>query len=139
MKELPQEIHKKILALCEEGNIYVDSGNLQEGLDKFRQSLDLLPEPREDWEAATWILSAIGDTYYFLKDYEGCIRALSEAINCPGGLGNPFIHLRLGESYFELNDTRKALDELTRAYMGGGLEIFEQEDPKYLEAMRLIL
>ena len=54
------------------------------------------------------------------------------AIQCPTGLGNPYIHFRLGQTYFENGIMDKAADELTRAYMGAGLEIFMEDDPKYL-------
>jgi len=51
---------------------------------------------------------------------------------CAEAIGNPFLHLRLGQSLFELGERRSALDELARAYLGGGREIFKREDPKYL-------
>jgi hypothetical protein len=54
-------------------------------------------------------------------------------VQCPKGLGNPYIHSRLGQLYLEQNNVDKAADELTRAYMGGGIDIFMEDDPKYLE------
>ncbi len=44
---------------------------------------------------------------------------------------NPAVHLRLGEVYFELENFEKAADELARAYMAEGKDVFEDEDPKY--------
>ncbi|ESS51127.1 hypothetical protein L665_00292 [Ralstonia solanacearum SD54] len=35
--------------------------------------------------------------------------------------------------YYEQENFDKAVDELTRAYMGGGLDIFIEDDPKYLD------
>ncbi|MEC0331788.1 hypothetical protein P4H42_19450 [Paenibacillus macerans] len=35
--------------------------------------------------------------------------------------------------YYEQENFEKAADELTRAYMGAGMEIFMEDDPKYLE------
>src|SRR5262249_55742751 len=95
--------------------------------------------PREDWDAATWVLAAIGDAHYFAQDYESALSALRNAVKCPDGLGNPFIHLRLGQCYFELGEMRKAEDELTRALMGAGNEIFEEEHPKYWAHMKTVL
>ena len=46
-------------------------------------------------------------------------------------LGNPFLHLRLGQSQYELGELDRAADELMRAYMGAGEDIFVSEDPKY--------
>jgi hypothetical protein len=54
-------------------------------------------------------------------------------MRCPEAIGNPFIHLRLGQTQFELGNKDRAADELMRAYMGAGAEIFAEEAPKYLE------
>lgn len=48
-------------------------------------------------------------------------------------MGNPFLHLRLGQCQFELGSFDVATDELMRAYKGGGADVFAHEDRKYLE------
>ena len=60
-------------------------------------------------------------------------------MRCPGAIGNPFIHLRLGQAQFELKNLGRAKDDLARAYMGGGDEIFKDEDRKYLHFIKEIL
>ncbi len=55
------------------------------------------------------------------------------ATTCPDAIGNPFLHLRLGQCQFELADLDKASDELIRAYMGAGKDIFSQDDAKYFK------
>ena len=58
-------------------------------------------------------------------------------------LGNPLFHLRVGQCLYELldQDERELSgpgtmhDELARALIGGGIEIFDGEDPKYLAAI----
>lgn len=137
--ELDDALYGEIQALCEQGNSLVESRDFRGALRLFHRSWELLPEPREEWDAATWILSAIGDVHFFLGDYPNVIAAMSNAIRCPEGLGNPFIHLRLGEAAYELGQFERAKDELTRAFMGAGKEIFASEDPKYLEFLRTIL
>jgi len=54
------------------------------------------------------------------------------AMHCPDAIGNPFLHLRLGQCQFELKALDRAADELMRAYMGGGPDLFKLEDPKYI-------
>jgi hypothetical protein len=68
-----------------------------------------------------------------LKDFDRTFKCFFNAVQCPKGLGNPFIHLRLGQAYYELGNLDKATDELTRAHVGGGLRIFLEDAPKYLE------
>jgi hypothetical protein len=94
-----------------------------------------VPEPRTESELATWILTAIGDANFLSEDYEAGRDNLSQAMKCPGAIGNPFVHLRLGQCQFELGNKDRAADELTRAYMGGGAEMFEGEE-KYLDFLK---
>lgn len=136
---LADATHEKIVEFCAEGDLLVKSGDFRGALHLYHDSWKLLPEPKEDWDAATWILSAIGDVHFFLGDYKNTISALSNALRCPNGLGNPFIHLRIGEAAFELGEIDRAKDELTRAYMGAGRDIFAAEDPKYLIYLESIL
>src|SRR5262249_45141020 len=117
MKMLRDDLHERITLFSQEGDNLVNACDYVSGLRKYHQAWALLPEPREEWEAATWLLSAIGDAHFLARDFEKSIAAFTNALRCPDGLGNPFIHLRLGESYFELGDVRRAQDELTRAYM----------------------
>jgi hypothetical protein len=46
-------------------------------------------------------------------------------------MGNPFIHLRLGQSLFEQGDMERAESELLQAYMLAGKDIFSEDDTKY--------
>jgi tetratricopeptide (TPR) repeat protein len=136
---LDDSLHEEISKLCEQGDKLAMSDDYKGALRLYHRSWNLLPEPKEDWEAATWILSAIGDAHYFTGDFANTMAAMSNALACPDGLGNPFIHLRLGEAAFELGDLDRARDELTRAYMGAGKEIFSEEDPKYLAYLNTVL
>ena len=137
--ELDNIVHDKIVALCEQADEHVNRGNYSDALAQYSEAWALLPEPKFQWEAALWIIAAIGDAYFFMHDYERALQAFSDAVRCPNGVGNPFTHLRLGECYFELGNKPKAQDELTRAYMGGGRELFNKEDPKYLDLLRSVL
>ena len=132
-KELPSRIHQEILQLCEQGNKLFAHQKFVEAKALYVEALRLLPDDHQEWEASTWIYAAIRDTHFYLNNYERAFRCFYNAVQCPDGLGNPFIHLRLGQLYFEQNDLDKAADELTRAYMGGGLDIFMEDDAKYLE------
>nr|WP_255688707.1 tetratricopeptide repeat protein [Brevibacillus sp. AF8] len=111
----------------------VRAGNLEEGKNKYVAALRLLPENHREWKAATWIYVAIGDVHFQMKNYDKAFKCFFNAVQCPEGLGNPYIHLRLGQLYYEQENLEKAADELTRAYMGAGIAIFMEDDPKYLE------
>jgi len=130
-EELDDELYDRIVALSEEGNKFYDDGLYREALAKFSAALELVPEPINDWETSTWLLASIGDCHYLLGEYGEARDALARAMYCPGALGNSFIHLRLGQVQYELGNEARAKDELARAYMGGGKELFDEQDPKY--------
>lgn len=135
MAELSDEAHERIQDLCKQGDVLADSDQYSAALLNYWAAWDLLPEPRTDWEAATWILAAIGDANFLGGDYTAGRDNLSLAMHCPDAVGNPFLHLRLGQCQFELGNLERAADELARAYLGAGAEIFERED-KYFSFLK---
>lgn len=136
MSELNDALYSKIQGLCSKGDEHAGNGNYAEALNQYWKAFDLVPEPKTSWEATTWILVAIGDANFLGKDFQAGMDNLSSAMHCPGAIGNPFVHLRLGQCQFELGNLDRSLDELTRAYAIEGEEIFEDDDPKYIQFLR---
>jgi len=137
--QLPKKLHSEITKLCSEGDAFLKGNEFEQAIAKYKAAWNLLPEKKLSWEAATWILASAGDAYFRQDDYNKSLASFVGAVQGPGGLGNPYIHLRLGQNYFELGDTAKAGDELTRAYMGAGDDIFKDEDEKYSTFLHTIL
>jgi tetratricopeptide (TPR) repeat protein len=129
--ELDDKTYAEITRLTDQGQALFDEGKLDEARQVFMQAWALVPEPQSEWEATTWLAAAIGDIDFLKGRYADARQTLQFAMICPGGLGNPFLHLRLGQAQFELGELDRAADELMRAYMGAGDEIFAAEDPKY--------
>jgi hypothetical protein len=136
MAQLSDDTHERIQSLCQTGDGFADEGDYPAALTQYWAAWDLLPEPQTDWEAATWILAAIGDANFLSGDYVAGRDNLSLAMNCPDAIGNPFLHLRLGQCQFELGNLDRAADELARAYMGAGEDIFEDEGLKYFTFLK---
>lgn len=131
--ELDPQIHEKVISLSKEGDSLASDNQHSEARTKYLEALKLLPDHPSQWEAATWLFVAVGDTHFYTGNFDKMMKCFVNAVRCPGGLGNPFIHLRLGQAYYELSEFDKSADELTRAYMGGEMKIFMEDDPKYLE------
>tara|TARA_B100000678_G_scaffold136165_1_gene113878 strand:- start:41 stop:469 length:429 start_codon:yes stop_codon:yes gene_type:complete len=131
VSELPESVHAQIRDYCAQGDEAAGRGEYQEALDRYNAAFALVPEPRTDWHASTWIMGAIGDACFTGGYFTTARTSLEYAMHCPDGLGNPFLHLRLGQTLFEQGDCERAADELMRAFMGAGDEIFAAEDPKY--------
>jgi tetratricopeptide (TPR) repeat protein len=133
---MPDGLHDEIKGLCAKGDACAERGDYEAALKLYWKAWDALPDPKTDYEAATWILAVIGDANFLSGDFEAGRDNLSNAMHCPDGIGNPFLHLRLGQCQFELGNLDRAADELTRAMMGAGEEILQDDDPKYWEFLK---
>jgi len=134
--EISEHAYVQIRELCAEGDVLVEMEEFADAFKNYMAALELVPEPRESHEATTWILAALGDLYFLTGSYGQAAQAFADAMHCPGAIGNPFLHLRLGQVHFELGDEARAADELARAYMGAGRQIFEEDDAKYFDFLK---
>jgi len=132
-RELDDDVHDQLTKLCADGDDFARAGEFREAIARYNQAWELISEPKYEWRASTWILAAIADASY-LGGYGASARqALDDVMHCPDAIGNPFLHLRRGQVLYDDDQLDAAADELMRAYMGAGLEIFGSEDPKYLQ------
>lgn len=138
-RDLDGPLASRITELCERGDDDVEHGRHDDAIAKYREALTLVPRPFYAWKASTWILTALGETLFFKKDYEAARDALNEAMSCHGAAGNPFLHLRLGQVELELGNRARARDELRRAFLRAGAEIFAGEDEKYAAVVEDLL
>lgn len=136
--QIPQYINVQIEKLSEEGNQSFDINSFADAIRKWNSALDVLPPPRFDWEAWTWLNASIGDAYYQLGNFEAARQALFDALNGPGGLDNPFVQFRLGQCSLCLRRDEEAVDHLLRAYMLDGEQIFsaDQNGARALNLLR---
>jgi tetratricopeptide (TPR) repeat protein len=137
--EMDDATFEKIEKLTAQANDLIDEDDFGQAIAVLNEALALVPAPKTDWEASTWIYATLGDVYFITEDYSKAKNAFYDAYNCPGGIENPFICLRLGESLFESNEMDKAKEYLLRAYMLEGNEIFEEEDEKYFALIKNIV
>jgi tetratricopeptide (TPR) repeat protein len=134
--ELSDAVDAEVKRLCALGDRHAKAGKYPAALTEYWKAFDLLPEPKTDWCAATRILAAIGDANFLGRDFTAGRDNLANAMHCPDAIGNPFLHLRLGQCRYELGEHDRAADELTRALMVAGEEIFAAEDPKYFAFLK---
>jgi tetratricopeptide (TPR) repeat protein len=131
--ELPEKIYSQVLDLSAEGDQLAESRHYREAIAKYNAAWGLVPEPKDQWEASTWLLAAIGDACFLSGHFESGAEAFSSALQCPGGFGNPFVHMRLGQCHLERKQETEAAEHLCRAYAIEGNAIFRDEKPKYIQ------
>jgi tetratricopeptide (TPR) repeat protein len=135
--EIPDEDYVMIEKLSEEGNNLVDKNDFDGAIAKFKQALELVPSPKNNFEASLWLYASIGDMYFLKEEFDDAAKHLYNALNFPDGQANAFVHLRLGQVLFELENEEKSLDHLLKAYMLEGEGIFDEEEDKYFEFLKL--
>lgn len=130
---------RKIRQYCAAGYTHYDAGDYKAALRLFYQAWLLLPKPQTEWVEAGWVLTAIGDSYFRSGQYQQGREALQSALCCPQMEQAPFIHLRLGQCFWELGLYDSARSALLRAYNIARMDIFSAEDRKYYFAIAGLL
>jgi tetratricopeptide (TPR) repeat protein len=136
MSKLPGDVRQMIDQLCQKGDQFAQIDQFDDALDQYEAAWQLLPEPKNQWPAATWILMAAGDVYFEKRDFVAAAETLRDGLEMPEGENNPFLLLRLGQSLFELGNLDAAAEALEAAYREQGTGLFVDEDPKYLSFLR---
>ncbi len=133
---MTEETEDLLDSLSEQGNEEMDNENYPEAIEYFNKALEVIPEPKDDWEASGWLYASIGDAYFCMEKYADALDALHKAYDIYGTEDmNPFILLRLGQCYYHRQDKKNSLDFLLRAYMMEGEEIFEDAE-EYLDYLK---
>ncbi len=94
MAELDDRTHDQIKILCAQGDQHANNGEYPLALEQYWEAWNLLPQPKTDWGAATWILAALGDANFQRGDFEAARDNLSDVMRCPDAVGNPFVSFR---------------------------------------------
>lgn len=135
--ELPDAIYNQVTALSERGNVALENGKVATAIIEWRRALELLPAPETQWDAAAWLHGSIGDAHWQAGRAAQTRDEMLAALNCSSGRENPFIYYRLGLAYRKLGDEANATENLLKAYMLAGDEIFEAE-PEGREALTFL-
>ena len=111
----------------------------QQAIEVYEDAYALIPEPKQKSELAMVALCNIGELHFLDGHWQLAFDDFSEAVKCREGLGNPQIHMRLGQLRYQRGEMERATDEFMRAYMGAGDTLFAGEDPKYFELIQPFL
>jgi tetratricopeptide (TPR) repeat protein len=135
---ITNDILKQIDEICEEGSELFDEEEYEKAIAVWERAFLLIPEPRNNYSQTLWLHSSIGDSFFLLGDFKRASAHFfaAKSNTAADGYSNPFIMLRLGQSYLELNDTNNAKEYLLRAYMLEGKDLFESEPDKYFDFLR---
>lgn len=130
--ELADDIFDQIIDLSEDGEDLFENGDFQEAIDKWSTALQLLPEPKDNWQAALWLYTSLGDGYRYLGDLDQALKAFKKAYEGVEGASNPYVLYSLGATLYDLNRKDEAVSFLLKAYEIEGKDIFAEDGVTYL-------
>lgn len=136
MPNLESEVMRSVRALCEHGDTLVSMKEYSFAISKYYEALSLIPDPKKEYKAATWIYTSIGETYWKQRDFNNAGMAFLKAVKSVGGKQIARVNLRLGECLYECGDSVHSTEYLCQAYMLEGENAFRYEDPKYFAAIK---
>lgn len=120
--------HDRVMRLMDEGDDLADDDSPAQAASKYIEGLDLLPDPKTQWEHALMLYTALADACLTLGEPKAAEKSARYAMQSQNGLGNGYVWLRLGDALREQNRDKEALEAYTSAYMVEGDELFEGED-----------
>lgn len=139
MSDLTLGVAYQIKRLCKEGEQATASKQYKVALMFYRQAWALLPEPQQQQPAALYILTALAEAHFLMKDYATALSCFEQANQLPNAFGNPYIHLRYGQCLFEMRKYQQAAEQLALAYTGDSGKVFSGEDERYLAFLRAVI
>lgn len=137
--EIPKSKYDQIILLSELGDDLIEESKFREAISKYELALRLVPNPKEDFEASTWLYVAIGDALLYDKQYDQAIIYFNRAIMCPNGISNPYIYFKLGATYSEKELIPQAQENFLKAYMLDGIEIFQDHDKEFFNLIKHLI
>ncbi len=139
MAKLDDALYSRILEMTKIAEGKQTVGACKDAARIYLEALEMLPKPIEQWEAATWLSGRAADALFLDRQYAAALDELRRTLRLPDAVSNPFIWLRHGQSLYEQGNMAESQQSLLKAYMLGGEDVFEDEHPKYLNAIKNLI
>ncbi|MBN3526796.1 hypothetical protein [Paenibacillus apiarius] len=104
-----------------------------EAIETLWDMYKALQRREQSGNVGRYILIRIAHINIYNEDYIAARHNLSYVMHFPITIGNPLLHLRLGQVQDKLGNEKRAVDELARALIMDGKRVFDQEDRRLLE------
>jgi tetratricopeptide (TPR) repeat protein len=134
MKDLEPELKAQVVELCNKAVEAQEEERFHASNRDLQKVYQLLPEPKAEWKAYSWLLSSIADNHFEQDEYQTAFEKFEEVFNLDAESNeNAYLCLRRGQCALELENPTLAKELLTRAFELEGKELFEDEHSKYLK------
>jgi len=134
---LPLLLNRKMTTLATEGGRLLRQSRYDEATQVFQCALELLPEPRDKWQAGTWLVTMIGNCHFLQRRFADAYYYFREAQRYPGGLESSFLYMRIGECLLEFGcNEAAAVDAFVQAYLLTGADETKLESPRCMQFLK---
>ncbi len=134
MKDLESELKAQVVELCNKAVEAQEEERFHASNRDLQKVYDLLPEPKNEWKAYSWLISIMADNHFEQDEYIAAFKKLEEVFTLDDeSTENAYLCLRRGQCALELEYDELAKQFLTRAFELEGKELFEDEHSKYLK------
>lgn len=113
--------------------------NLENKIEALLKIYDSLTNDEKGRKEGRYLIIRIGEIYFQGNAFENAKYNYNFAIKFKDTIGNPFIHLRLGQLQYYHKNEERMYDELSRALIMGGENIFKNEDSKFITITKSVL
>ncbi|MBP8033040.1 MAG: tetratricopeptide repeat protein [Bacteroidia bacterium] len=148
MKPMPEKIDQKVRELKKQGDEISMKENYLLAAKKYKEALDVLPQPISQWKYTFILLLQLADCYFYNAKfnnstgggYQEALDVYQQIMQIEGAVGKASFHSRIGQIRYELGHFEKAKDELLRAYLIKGMDEFSyMDDSKYFELISPVI
>lgn len=137
-EDLEDVLAAKLDEHVQAGTEQLEAGDSAAALVSFQAGLDVLPDPKHEWVAATWLYASVANIHFEAGRWQEARDNFAAAADAPSGLSNAFIKLRLGQAEYELGNLAEAARHLLFAELRGPRGLLQDQDPKYRELVERV-
>lgn len=80
MEELSDNTYEIITQLSDEAKNDCEKNEHQSSIDKYKKAVRLLPPPRYEWEAYSWLMTGIGLNYVDMENWQEAFKFLNYSL-----------------------------------------------------------
>jgi tetratricopeptide (TPR) repeat protein len=107
MEELSDNIYELMTELVDEGKEFCEKDEYNLSTDKYKKAIRLLPNPKYEWEAFSWLTSSIGLNYLKLENWEDGFKFLHYSLLTTVETNDPLVWFSAGKALYKIVTVQK--------------------------------
>lgn len=141
MEELSDSTYEIITQLVDEAENDCRRNDFRSSISKYKKAARLLPKPRYEWEAYSWLMCGIGLNYVEIENWQEAFKFLNYSLLSSDEMVDASVWFHTGQALYKMGRFDESKDYLIKAFiLNKG--VFDKHDPEYkafiVEDLRLM-